>query len=184
MNKYLLNEIYKEIIGTNVIIEDGAEVVEVQVAQKNPVTPNNIIDNEFLNHAYIRCVFINTISTWKNLFTNQENINEVFGIDLLSYNEDIYSLFRSLLFPLFGENESLISLISWYICDREYINDEGKMICLPIINEKNEEVDVSTPALFYDYLIYLSTYENINLIEYDNNPDGDEDDDMDDEDED
>jgi hypothetical protein len=98
-------------------------------------------------------IFIDLISRLEHSWNNSNELYEKFKVNLLEYEENLFSLIEDLILIHFGEWKTEIML--WYVYGR--IDDDGNLYSLLLSNEKNEqeEIIIDTPLQLWDFITRL-----------------------------
>ena len=111
INENAIALIYRDILGVDVTVEKIDKTDSTEDPKETGI-------NEYLSEM---------MEIWKNRYYNQEQLYDTFGIDVLSYNEDIYYFFRKTVFSFFG-NEGIVDLFQWYCTDRNSCLDDEEEV--------------------------------------------------------
>ena len=95
-------------------------------------------------------LFIELVGSMDHCWERSNNLYEIFGLNVLEYEEDYYKIIESLLLIKYGYWKT--EIILWYVFGRK--NEEGIIYPLTIQNtgEEDEEVFINTPLELWDFL--------------------------------
>jgi hypothetical protein len=95
-------------------------------------------------------LFIELVGSMDHCWERSNNLYEIFGLNVLEYEEDYYKIIESLLLIKYGYCKT--EIILWYVFGRK--NEEGIIYPLTIQNtgEEDEEVFINTPLELWDFL--------------------------------
>ena len=95
-------------------------------------------------------LFIELVGSMDHCWERSNNLYEIFGLNVLEYEEDYYKIIESLLLIKYGYWKT--EIILWYVFGRK--NEEGIIYPLTVqnIGEEDEEVFINTPLELWDFL--------------------------------
>lgn len=99
-------------------------------------------------------LFIETLDFLEKNWTKSNQAYDLFGINLLEYEESYFKAIENLIVLKYGMWKA--EIILWYVFGRK--DNEGKIYPLSINNEdgSNEEVIIDTPEELWDILEKIS----------------------------
>jgi len=95
-------------------------------------------------------LFVELVGSMDHCWERSNNLYEIFGLNILEYEEDYYKIIESLLLIKYGYWKT--EIILWYVFGRK--DEEGVIYPLTVqnIGEEDEEVLLNTPLELWDFL--------------------------------